>query len=63
MPAPSSLRSIGQVLASLKNDFSDISISKIRFLETEGLIAPQRAPSGYRRYSVDDVEQIGRAHV
>lgn len=58
MPAPSSLRSIGQVLASLKNDFSDISISKIRFLETEGLIAPQRAPSGYRRYSVDDVERL-----
>lgn len=46
------------MLASLKNDFSDISISKIRFLETEGLIAPQRAPSGYRRYSVDDLDRL-----
>lgn len=53
-----SLRSIGQVLASLKNEFADISISKIRFLETEGLISPQRAPSGYRRYSPSDVERL-----
>jgi len=51
-------RSIGQVLASLKNDFPDVSISKIRFLETEGLIAPERAPSGYRRYSASDVERL-----
>ncbi len=54
----SSARSIGQVLASLKSDFPDISISKIRFLETEGLIAPERAPSGYRRYSASDVERL-----
>jgi DNA-binding transcriptional MerR regulator len=51
-------RSIGQVLASLKGDFPDISISKIRFLESEGLIAPQRAPSGYRRYSGHDLERL-----
>jgi DNA-binding transcriptional MerR regulator len=51
-------RSIGQVLAALKGDFSDISISKIRFLESEGLIAPQRAPSGYRRYSETDLERL-----
>ncbi len=51
-------RSIGQVLASLKGDFPDVSISKIRFLETEGLIAPERAPSGYRRYSSSDVERL-----
>ena len=44
------VRSIGQVLAALKGDFPDISISKIRFLETEGLVTPERAPSGYRRY-------------
>ena len=51
-------RSIGQVLAALKGDFPDISISKIRFLESEGLIAPQRAPSGYRRYGEHDVERL-----
>ncbi len=58
MSAQSNLRSIGQVLASLKSEFADVSISKIRFLETEGLLAPQRAPSGYRRYSADDVERL-----
>ena len=52
------MRSIGQVLAALKGDFPDISISKIRFLETEGLIAPERAPSGYRRYVETDVERL-----
>ncbi len=51
-------RSIGQVLAGLKSDFPDISISKIRFLESEGLITPQRAPSGYRRYVDADVERL-----
>jgi DNA-binding transcriptional MerR regulator len=52
------LRSIGQVLATLKGEFPDISISKIRFLETEGLIAPERAPSGYRRYVESDVDRL-----
>ena len=51
-------RSIGQVLAALKSDFPDISISKIRFLESEGLITPERAPSGYRRYASTDVERL-----
>lgn len=55
---PDSLRSIGQVLALLKPDFTDISISKIRFLESEGLLSPMRAPSGYRRYSHADVERL-----
>lgn len=55
---PDNLRSIGQVLAALKPDFPDISISKIRFLETEGLLSPLRAPSGYRRYSDVDVERL-----
>jgi DNA-binding transcriptional MerR regulator len=58
MAAQSNLRSIGQVLASLKSEFSDITISKIRFLETEGLLSPQRAPSGYRRYSAEDVDRL-----
>lgn len=52
------LRSIGQVLAVLKADFPDITISKIRFLESEGLISPERAPSGYRRYSEGDVDRL-----
>ena len=52
------MRSIGQVLAALKGDFPDISISKIRFLETEGLVTPERAPSGYRRYVESDIERL-----
>jgi len=51
-------RSIGQVLATLKGDFPDISISKIRFLESEGLITPERAASGYRRYSQADLDRL-----
>jgi DNA-binding transcriptional MerR regulator len=51
-------RSIGQVLAILRTEFPEISISKIRFLEAEGLISPQRAPSGYRRYTESDVERL-----
>lgn len=58
MASPPTLRSIGQVLATLKSDFPDISISKIRFLESEGLVSPERAPSGYRRYAPDDVERL-----
>ncbi len=54
----SALRSIGQVLKSLQEEFPDISISKIRFLEAEGLISPERAPSGYRRYSGSDIERL-----
>ncbi|HRA76117.1 MAG TPA: MerR family transcriptional regulator [Propionicimonas sp.] len=52
------LRSIGQVLAVLKQDFEDVSISKIRFLEAEGLISPERAPSGYRRYAESDIDRL-----
>ena len=48
-PARAATRSIGQVMAMLRTEFPEISISKIRFLETEGLIRPQRAASGYRR--------------
>lgn len=58
MPSTSDLRSIGQVLAALKTEFPDISISKIRFLEAEGLIKPERAPSGYRRYAAADIERL-----
>jgi DNA-binding transcriptional MerR regulator len=50
--------SIGEVLAQLRVDFPDVSISKIRFLETEGLVEPQRSPSGYRRFTPDDVARL-----
>lgn len=55
---PAATRSIGQVLKVLKDDFPDVSISKIRFLEGEGLVTPERAPSGYRRYSDADVSRL-----
>ncbi|WP_029138306.1 transcriptional regulator FtsR [Nakamurella lactea] len=57
MPAGPSL-SIGAVLAKLKPDFPDVSISKIRFLETEGLVEPERTPAGYRQFSTGDVERL-----
>ena len=49
---------IGQVLGELREEFPDISPSKIRFLEAEGLIAPERASSGYRRFAVADIERL-----
>jgi DNA-binding transcriptional MerR regulator len=49
---------IGEVLNQLKHDFEDISISKIRFLESEGLISPDRTESGYRKFSDDDVNRL-----
>lgn len=53
-----STRSIGEVLGVLKAEFDDITISKIRFLESEGLVTPQRTPSGYRKFSSADVERL-----
>jgi DNA-binding transcriptional MerR regulator len=50
--------SISEVLAHLRPDFPDISTSKIRFLETEGLIEPARSPSGYRRFVPADVARL-----
>lgn len=50
--------SIGEVLVSLKPEFPDVTISKIRFLESEGLIEPDRTESGYRRFSEGDVERL-----
>jgi len=51
-------QSIGEVLVSVKTEFPDITISKIRFLEAEGLIEPERTPSGYRKFYADDVEKL-----
>lgn len=50
--------SIGEVLALLKDEFTDITISKIRFLESQGLIDPERTPSGYRKFYEPDVERL-----
>ena len=50
--------SIGSVLGRLKSEFPDVSISKIRYLESEGLVTPHRTPSGYRQFSAVDVERL-----
>lgn len=49
---------IGEVLNLLKPEFPDVSISKIRFLESRGLIAPERTKSGYRKFAAQDIEQL-----
>ncbi|MDQ1508324.1 MAG: hypothetical protein QOG50_168 [Actinomycetota bacterium] len=50
--------SIGDVLDQLRPEFEDITISKIRFLESQGLIDPERTPSGYRKFYPSDVERL-----
>ena len=50
--------SIGDVLALLRDEFPDITISKIRFLESRGLLDPERTPSGYRKFYEADVERL-----
>jgi DNA-binding transcriptional MerR regulator len=50
--------SIGEVLVTLKPEFPDVTISKIRFLESEGLIAPERTASGYRKFYDADVQRL-----
>jgi len=52
------LMGIGDVLAVLRPDFDDVTISKIRFLESEGLVQPERTSSGYRKFSHADVERL-----
>jgi DNA-binding transcriptional MerR regulator len=49
---------IGEVLAILRDDFPDVTISKIRYLESEDLVHPQRTPSGYRKFSRADVSRL-----
>jgi DNA-binding transcriptional MerR regulator len=51
-------QSIGEVLVNIKTEFPDITISKIRFLESEGLIEPERTPSGYRKFYEKDVDRL-----
>ncbi|MEU9589152.1 MerR family transcriptional regulator [Streptomyces sp. NPDC048219] len=55
----SGLMSIGTVLNTLRDEFPDITISKIRFLESEGLVEPRRTPAGYRKFSAGDIERLG----
>ena len=50
--------SIGEVLELLKEEFQDITISKIRFLESQGLLDPERTPSGYRKFYEQDVARL-----
>lgn len=52
------LLSIGAVLGQLRVEFPEVTISKIRFLEAEGLVEPQRTPSGYRKFAQDDVLRL-----
>jgi DNA-binding transcriptional MerR regulator len=56
--ADGALLSIGAVLSRLRDEFPEVTISKIRFLEAEGLVEPQRTPSGYRKFGVKDVERL-----
>ncbi|MDH2390176.1 MerR family transcriptional regulator [Streptomyces sp. HNM0663] len=54
------LMSIGTVLGRLREEFPEVTISKIRFLEAEGLVEPQRTPSGYRKFTPEDVERLAQ---
>lgn len=56
--AEKAYRSIGDVLSLLREEFPDITISKIRFLESQGLLDPERTPSGYRKFYDEDVERL-----
>jgi DNA-binding transcriptional MerR regulator len=56
--SPNEHLSIGEVLATLRDEFPDITISKIRFLESQGLIDPERTPSGYRKFYPPDVARL-----
>lgn len=58
MSTTKSYMSIGDVLKALLEEFPDVSISKIRFLESEGLIEPERTPSGYRKFHTEDVSRL-----
>src|SRR5207302_7445681 len=50
--------SIGEVLTLLKDEFPDVTISKIRFLESQGLLDPERTPSGYRKFYDPDITRL-----
>lgn len=56
--APAGLLSIGQVLAKLTPEFPALTSSKLRFLEVQGIVAPQRTTSGYRKFSPADLDRL-----
>lgn len=58
MPEVSQQLSIGEVINLLRDDFPDVSVSKIRFLESQGLIDPDRSGSGYRQFDTSDVARL-----
>jgi DNA-binding transcriptional MerR regulator len=57
-PSKQRLLTIGTVCGMLKEEFPDISISKIRYLEDQGLLTPRRTESGYRLFADEDVERL-----
>ena len=57
-PTDRSHLSIGEVLSLLQDEFPDVTISKIRFLEAQGLLDPERTPSGYRKFYEADVDRL-----
>jgi DNA-binding transcriptional MerR regulator len=57
-PGPVDGLSIGEVLARLQAEFADVTISKIRFLESEGLVEPARTAAGYRKFAAADVDRL-----
>jgi DNA-binding transcriptional MerR regulator len=58
IPATTRLHTIGSVCRRLQGDFPDVSISKIRYLEDQGLLAPKRTRGGYRLFSEDDIDRL-----
>lgn len=56
--ASAGLLSIGQVLARLTPEFPDLTSSKLRFLEVQGIVSPSRTESGYRKFSASDIERL-----
>lgn len=57
-PSAAPLLSIGQVLAKLTGEFPALTSSKLRFLEVQGIVTPERTSSGYRKFSTADVERL-----
>jgi DNA-binding transcriptional MerR regulator len=57
-PTDRSHLSIGEVLSLLQDEFPDVTISKIRFLESQGLLDPERTPSGYRKFYEGDIDRL-----
>jgi len=56
--ADSRIRTIGEVINNLRGEFPEITVSKVRFLETKGMVKPRRSKSGYREFTSEDVSRI-----